>query len=368
MIYFRFYHGFICGLVALFYMSSMSHAFLLVTPAHTYHNLLWERVLIVFDPMTEQQTTITQIAISGSPKSFAILIPVRKEVDIHYTTTSIWRALEQQMKISQTHRREIKIYPYSWLFKHLIPNIGHTRKDSFKRNVLRSKDTLIHAKEIELHQWLLSRGLLLNTSSALSVKKVYQQGKVIACLWVTPPTYKTSANKAHQRIQNTLSSTWIFTMPTHEPFYDTLYPSSLAIDSVSKTTTSKLELTLLNEWKAQIEWNQERSSQGVLSYYQANLFKTIDRFHVNRLNNKLRSTQWSFRRSGLLSKFEMKAPQGYQTLYFKPQKKYEATRKKTVKIKRHDFYISIELGLLILWVLWWFWFRYATNKKSNTYL
>ena len=55
-------------------MISVSHAFLLITPAHTHHNLLWERVLIVFDPMTDQQTTITQVAISGSPKSFAILI------------------------------------------------------------------------------------------------------------------------------------------------------------------------------------------------------------------------------------------------------------------------------------------------------
>ena len=349
----------ITTLIFSYFYLSQAHAFLLITPAHTYHRLLWEKVLIVFDPMIEQQTAVTQVAISGSPSSFAILIPVRKSSEIHYTTTSIWRALERQMNTFQNYQREIKIYPYSWVLRHLIPGIGQEINKSFKRDVLRSKNTLIHDSELELHQWLLSKGLLLNTDNALSVKKVYQQGKVIACLWITPSAYQTSKQKnGSSAAQHTLSSSWIITSPTHEPFYETLFPSSLDPTMSTYRLSTKVDLTLLTEWKSQMEW--DHSDLGI---QQAHKLKNIDRFRVQQLNQKLRSTRWSFNRSGVLSQFNIQAHTGYRTLYFKSQRNYEGKKEGITHIKQHDFHISIEICLLLLWVLWWVWFKYAQNKR-----
>ena len=104
----------LCGLTVVSGVS-VSDAALLVLPHGVQQRLLWERALIVYDRLSRQQTVIAEVAVSGAPRHFAILVCTPPSATIDYTTTRIWRYLRRHLKRRVITKSKLSLEPYSLL-------------------------------------------------------------------------------------------------------------------------------------------------------------------------------------------------------------------------------------------------------------
>ena len=368
-------HVYFCLLYLIINVSCLNYAqgFLLALPPGVEHTKLWERALIVFDPLTKSQTSISQVSVTGAVKSFAVLVPTSNDTEITYTTTSIWRKLQSHTTPKTRSRRTLKLEPYSWFIRQLIPTIFDPPTLPHKRDVLRSKSTTIHLTEDELHVWILKKGLTLTASQSLSVKEIYESGSKVATLWVKSKRKRTIQKEP--LADETWTSTWIMTKDTSDPSYRLVNPTPIHPKLNTHSRSGILKIYLLTEWPSTTEIQRvssyENSGNPIDAqsrpkpWLQPLETYSISRAQVNQLNAKLRSTMWNFKRKGVLSYFEGRAPQGVNNLYFKRNDMMnDLTLSNVITEERvHRFSFPLEVILILLYGLWWLWCRYARVER-----
>ena len=368
--------------------SFSAQAVLLALPSGEKQSLLWERSLIVYDSLSKQQTVIAEAAISGSPSKFAILIATPKVALIDYTTTRIWKRLRPYIRQKEAKVRSLKFKFYSFLWRYFEQSNQRERSEKKLIDVFKSRDTQIHIQERALHEWLIRRGLVLTPEQALSVKKAYREGFVITALLVKPPP----RNKS-QDVQETWTSTWLFSHEVKEPFYISLFPSRLKMKEV--THTKDLTITNSNvKWDSQIHvqenkggshsekinqdsLNLPRDLQGIntklkLAYlsdrplrYEVDAMmsgprklieapskvlgqiRNLSRLEISELNNSLNSQNWSFNRQGVLSSYELASSHGLSKIYGVEVEQNQVTPLPIKKVEQ-TYLLAIPFELLAL--------------------
>ncbi len=336
---------------------SVAEAALVVLPSGEPHSLMWERVLIVYDSLSKQQTVIGEAAVSSSPSQFAVLIATPKNAVINYTTTRIWRKLRPYIKVPERTVRALDLSVDSWLWNRFAFQDQKVAKHKEHIDVLKSRDTQVHIQERALHEWLISRGLSLSPQQALSIKKVYQLGFSVAALHVRP------RHKANEALADeTWTSTWIFSYEVDKPHYMSLWPSQKEFARFNQkdlaqahqnnlSSTDKLKLTFISD---QALKPKHRSISETEDEQIDGLLKSLDRLQLKALNQSLNAQNWSFNRRGILSHFELNAPLGLQHIRAVAcdEKKIIAPPAK-LKVQNYKLSIPIEvlLGLILAFTL-----------------
>jgi hypothetical protein len=318
---------------------------------------------------------VAQAALSGAPDRFALLIAVPKGVEITYTTTAIWRELKRRVGPRVTYEQTLKLSVYSLLWRALNHTELTNTRPQERRGVWRSQHTGVYATESALHEWLISKGLVLSAPHALTVKEVYAKGLAVAALFVNP-----KREEGHQH-KETWSSTWIFTSPASAPSYWATRPKLPKPFKREPSPTDQpytLTLTTLTEWPTKVprsgqalrgDWgtlsseDTQRAHNNSLSAPLVTAYTEVDREQVARFNHSLHSTRWHFRRGGALTQLEAEPLEGVWQVNF--ERSYEAPkvrRRTEAHAREHHLPLPLEPLLLCLYGLWWLWFRYAAAE------
>ena len=358
-----------------------AEAALIALPSGEAHSLLWERVLVVYDSLSKQQTVIGESAISGSPSQFAILIATPKTAVINYTTTRIWRKLSQYIKVPSRKTRALDLSVYSWLWTHFGFQTENTHKRSDKIDVLKSRDTQVHIQERALHEWLISRGLSLSPEQALSIKNVYQSGFSVTALHVRP-------RRSNKEVlaDETWTSTWIFSHEVDEPYYVSILPSESGLLNSKRTQLHRHDLSNKTSHHSKPDFTSEQSQgrgptqsqlrlsfisdQTLRPYHQSiseteeevirGITKTLSRIQLKTLNQSLNAQNWSFNRRGVLSHFKLISPLGVQQIRaVVTDEKQIIMPKPQLKIQKYKLAMPLEFLLMAMLAL-----IYILKKKS----
>ncbi|MBM4291566.1 MAG: DUF2330 domain-containing protein [Deltaproteobacteria bacterium] len=358
-----------CALLA----PAPARAFLLALAPGEEATPLWERALVVFDPLSESQTVVAQAAVRGAPSSFAALVPVPKGVEIGYTTTSIWRELNAQVGARVVYEQRLSLRPFFWVARALSERRGGARARAPQPGVWRSKHTGIYATESALHEWLISKGLTLSAPTMTTLKDIYAQGLSVAALWVKP---NPGPDDLHEE---TWTSTWVISAPSTAPHYWVARPRAPhALLDLGEAPTA-LTLIMLTEWPTRLaksgsrralSWDALDAGGGALGAEALEggrvvAYKEVSREDVARLNDKLRGAPWSFRRGGGLTRFEASPAAGVWRASF--ERSLEPPRVEAaaeVRERAHELAVPLEPALLALYGLWWLWFRYAQREEG----
>ena len=336
-----------------------AHAALLILPHGIKQRLIWERALVVYDRISRQQTVIAEVAVTGSPKHFAILVATPPMVTVDYTTTRIWRYLKRHVKRRIITRSKLSLEPYSWLLSSWRHHPERVKSTSLSKDVLKSRDTQTHVQERALHEWLIRRGLALNPKQALSIKQVYQNGHIITALWIRPPRDRKGDSRD---VDQTWTSTWIFTHEVDFPHYLSLFPQRLERVygggqdmTLVQSPPTTLKLSFIAE--AQLELNCRPSFPDSFTSDQdmilPQMSKLLERLEISELNSALTASSWSYKRGGVLSTFELSPPQGLITVEGRVDENNDfITPPVDHRERLHQLSIPLELAALILWILW----------------
>lgn len=360
------------ALTALLLAPPEARAFLLALAPGEQAAPLWERALVVFDPLSESQTVVAQAALKGAPSSFAVLVPVPKGVELSYTTTSVWRELNAHVGPRVIYERRLSLKPYFWLARALNARQRAEGERAPEPGVWRSKHTALYATESALHEWLISKGLTLSAPTMLSLKEIYEQGLAVAALWVKP---NPAAGEVHHE---TWTSTWIITAPATSPHYWVARPGAPHPLLDEAEAPSALTVVTLTEWPTRLaksgsrralSWDDltPRGALGPEALEGARVvaYKDISREDVVRLNDKLRGPAWSFRRGGGLTRFEGSVSSGvWRASFERSVEPPRVERDAEVRERSHELPVPIEPVLLALYGLWWLWFRYAQREEG----
>jgi hypothetical protein len=366
---------------------SNAFAFLLALPPGEISVPLRERALVTYDPLSETQTVITQVAIEGSPSSFGILILIPStSLKVTYTTTSIWRALKPFTHSKEFWHRTLKMDTYSWLHHIFLSERSPRFNDENSKEVLRSTATESHSSEAEMHQWLLGRGLSLTPNEALAVKEAYRAGQSILTLWVKRrrgdalPASPSKDVTRPSALKEIWTSTWIYTTSTKRPYYLSLAPRSIhpRLDLLPRRYS--FEINILTEGFSQARWRPKRErlfekgdldSHSLKGHTPTSIlpfahYRSISRREVNTLNAKLRSTFWSLKRSGILTHYVIDPQEGMSPLDFQMTDILpKSSSSKIIREQVHKIDVPIEGILSLLYGLWWLWFRYARKMERE---
>ena len=348
---------------SVFYSSS-TEAALLALPSGESESLIWERALIVYDRLSEQQTVIGEVSITGSPSHFAILIATPQVAVIDYTTTRIWRKLKPYIQQKTTKTRRLQVTPYSAIWQLFKPNVTKSSRIQQKIDVLKSTDTQIHTKERALHEWLIRRGLSLTPEQALSIKKVYRDGLTLTTLHVKPRRRRDDVI-----IEQTWTSTWVFTHEVRDPHYLYLAPTSLALNTNQSAghdhrendeePRARLKLSfisdqaLIHQFDSSLNSPRQRINTKRATGPLQGVMKILSRLEISELNHALSTENWSFNRRGILTSFELEPPHGIQKIRGEEVESREIKPLDTlVKERLYVLSIPIELALLFFYIIY----------------
>jgi len=365
------------ALSLLFYAPPTSAVLVALAPGEKTAPLL-ERVLVTFDPLSESQTVVAQTSLRGALKHFAVLTAVPKGVEISYTTTAIWNHLNRYVGPKVIYERSLDLQPYSYLWGLIVDDSNERSVSLETYGVWRSNHTGVYATEAALHEWLISQGLTLSASHALSVKDIYASGLAVAVIEVKP---KRPDVHAHE---TTWTSTWIFTSPSASPHYWVArprLPRPLSEAPSPLEARYPLNLTTLTEWPTQLAQPSGLSSRSrlsssrlegaqhavseaeALSETRMTAYAKVSREHVSRFNKKLQSTRWNFRRGGTLTQLETQPREGvWRVALERSSEDPQVERILQTRKRRYTLPLPIEPLLALLYGLWWLWFRYAQEE------
>ena len=284
-------------------IGTFAHGALLALPSGESERINWERALVVYDRLSQQQTVIGEVSVSGSPSHFAILLatPI---LTVSYTTTRIWRKMRPYVSHRSKLVKSLKINPYSVILRALRTPPQARDQSEGKIAVLKSSDTQVHLLERDLHAWLIRRGLTLTPEQALSVKKVYREKFVITALHVKPRHQNSKKSPTE-----TWTSSWVFTHEVQHPYYLYLSPTQLNLNGLETSMRtseeehkkrSSLKLSFLSDQSLayQILPVGISPSESWLDKHQldewSGLLSTLGRVEISELNQTLSAQNLEF--------------------------------------------------------------------------
>lgn len=307
-------------------------------------DLLDERVLLTFDPLTGSQTVVVQHTFRGTAAPFGLIIPVPRQASIRSHSERLVRAIDRRLHPMGRIQRTLDVALTSWVGGCAVRDVGDAlyTGDGKKRpeGASGAVSTLGSAPE-PLHDWVLEHGFTLAPAQAAWLHELRDHGWSLTGVVVRPPAVDAAPSA---RLRGPVLS---ITHEAEEPMYPGYHPPfALTDDGVEPRPP--LEIAVLSEWAVAVD-----VARGPTPFFA----DTLSDRDMSRLADDAGGLPWAFRREGTLSAFMVERPtEGLGIVRFVRSDPWPTIRPSPApRIRAYTFSLPIEVALALIVLGVWGW-------------
>ncbi len=324
-------------------------AALLVTQADGSTEVVQETAAVIFDPLTQTQTTLIRWTVRGLDRPAALLVPVSSNASVHLGHDRILERLLKSLRPVGKVRREVEIGLSSWAGACLVPLVGDVPGDDIEDTPasLRAEGRAL-VRGPRDHAWFLEHNFTLAPGQAGWLEKLQRRGFKTASLLLTPPDAASSE-------QTVVSPVLAISHQASKASYEAFMPRASIAEKSDQE--APLSLAVLSETRMEI------AEYAALTPFSALSMSAKD---IGNLERVSRGLPWTFRRAGTLTGFRLEARGEVDVLTFQasadrtPIKPDRSARVRTVRIE-----IPLEILLAGVFAGGWFWLRARRGRGTR---
>ncbi len=332
-----------CSPILLALLLSLSARAAVVAPSPGQPaRLRSEEALIVFDPLTSQQTVVVQHTFDGTTAPFGLLLATPEAARVQIVPERLQEAVDDFLHPSAKTIRTLDLEFHSWIGGLLVREVGDppSEGDESPGRVppARGEAVLLGSAPEPVHDWILANGFTLAPAQAAWLADLRAKGWSVTGVVVQPP--KSAAPPPSLR-----GPVLALTHAAEAPVFAAGMPP-FAVTGSGGVDLPPVEVAVLTEWAVSL------AAESPPEPYFADTLSGRD---VNRLGGRA-GVPWAFRRDGTLTAFRLERPPGAGILQFVRSEARAAIRPDPVpREKVHRFRVPIELPALacvLVAVLW----------------
>ena len=337
--------------VALMAWTDARAAVIAPAPGQTVETL-FEEVVLVFDPLTGQQTTLVQHVFSGTATPFGLIVPTPRPADARRVSDRVMLALDAALHPKAKVHRVLDLNFTSWVGNCALREVGDLPDDSPRTPTLvgsAGETTPLGNTAEPLHDWVLENGFTLAPAQVVWLDELRSRGWSLTGVVVRPPIMD---GAPPERLRGPLIA---LSHEAEEPIYAAGHPPA-AIDAQRGARPPRLDLAVLTEWPVGLDAEQSPEP----TYLDA-----LDGREVARIAQMGGEPRWSFRRDGTLTQFPIDRPDGPGIVRFVRVAPRPSIRPEPAPITRvHRVGVPIEVMVMAFAALVWGWIRWGRRRAE----
>lgn len=306
--------------------------------------------MLVFDPLTGDQTLVVQHVVQGTSTPFGVLIPTPKPAQARVVSQRLRRAVDTHLHPTGRLQRTLAVDFVSLLGGCALREVGDAVPGAVE--AVRARPPEAEASQLgnapdPIDDWLLRNGLTLAPAQAAWLEELRRTGWSVTGVLVKP---RADGASPPDRLRGPVIA---LTHPATEPVFAAGHPPYALSGSPEKRPG--LEIAVLTEWAVDLPFNAD-------PFYAA----TLDQKGVQRIANDAGGLPWAFRRDGTLTAWSLDAGVLPPVVRFsrtdpRPQLKPAPVP----RIREHRLKVPVELLLLGAILLGWAWLRFGRNIRRG---
>jgi hypothetical protein len=293
----------------------------------------------VFDPLARSQTTLIRWRFTGATRPFAVMVPVPEGATLKVGQKAPFNAFQKRLHPVGRMRRDIQLDFRSWLGSCLVPEVGDVET---ARRLIKKKDLFLNARRVvedpTSHTWFLRNAMTISPTQVSWLRGVKDLGQRVVAVRLTPPD--------DGREEDTFTSPIVaITHRSTEP----IYPAYIPKFSMNETAGAEvpLEIAVLTEWPVQVSGYDDKSPF---------LSVPISEKDLSRIAKSARGLDWSFRRDGILTAYQIRRRGADREMVFIQSDVVRTVAPKpSARVRPVLIPIPIEAIALVLGITFWGW-------------
>lgn len=317
--------------------------------------LLDERVLLVYDPLTASQTMVVQHTFAGTAAPFGLLVPVPETATVRLHPERLRRAIDARLHPRGRVRRTLGVTFVSWAagcavrdVGDAVPRAGQAPKP---QSAAQGEPMSLGSAPEPLHDWLLEHGFTVAPAQAAWLHELRAQGWGIVAVIVQPPSADAAPTR---RLRGPVLS---ITHEAVEPMYAGRHPPFALVDDGQDPP--RLEVAVLTEWAVNLD-----VARPPMPFFADALTEKA----VNELSNDAGGLPWAFRREGNLTAFEVTRPtDALGIVRFARTDPWPTIRPTPPpRVQARTFELPIEVMVLLAGLVVWSWRRQGGRRAARS--
>ena len=314
--------------------------------------VLREEAVLVFDPLTGQQTTLIQHVFSGTAAPFGLIVPTPRPAAARTVPDRLMAALDSTLHPKAAVHRVLDLRVTSWVGSCALQEVGDIVPEG-EQNTTASGSagttaTLGTAPE-PLHDWMLEHGFTLTPAQAIFLDEVRARGWSLTGVVVRPPSFD---GPLPETLRGPVIS---LAHEAEEPAFAAGHPPE-ALVAERGPPAPPLEVAVLTEWPVALD----ASTSPEPSYLDA-----VEGRDVARIAAMGGEPRWSFRRDGTMTQFPIERPSGPGFLRFVRTAPRPPIKPAPEPITRvHRVGVPAEALLAVAAFLAWGWLRWGRRRAD----
>lgn len=318
--------------------------------------LLEEKVLLVYDPLTASQTAVVQHTFAGTASPFGLIVPVPDQATVRTHSQRLRNAIHGRLWPSGRVQRTLSVELSSWAAGCALRDVGdgvpvpgEDDDDGGPRGSAVETTTLGTAPE-PLHDWLLEHGFTIAPAQAAWLNELRASGWGLVGVTVSP---RAVDGAPQPRMRGPVFS---ITHDAQEPLYAARHPPFALV--AGDGPGPALELAVLTEWAVAVD--VDRPPRPFFA-------DVLTEKAVHRLGTDAGGLPWAFRREGTLTAFAVQRPTaGLGIVRFVRTDPWPTIRPTPApRIRANTLRLPIEVVLLLVGLAVYAWRRPSRRRLGS---
>ena len=311
--------------------------------------LLEEHVMLVFDPLTGDQTLVIQHVVQGTSTPFGVLIPTPKPAKARIVSSRLRRAIRNRLHPRGRLQRTLAVDFISWVGGCALRDVGDAvpgaSAEPSKSRPPDATATALGTAPDPIDDWILRNGLTLSPAQATWLEELRRIGWSVTGVLVKP------RNDGPNPPDRLFGPVIALTHPATEPVYATGHPPYALAGSAEERPM--IEMAVLTEWAVDLD---------LAGGYEPFFAATLTRRGVQRMASEAGGLPWTFRRDGTLTAYTLEAGRIPPIIRFARTDPREQRKPQPLpRIREHRLQVPVELVLILVVLLGWAWLRFGSK-------